>query len=104
MTDPNNIQRNDLIMTKPIASSAAMYSKKILDKLGGFSEQYMTILDWELIVRYVKECHVRVYYIQEELTECWQMYDAWYGSIRALPVLCLSFLRQLSVYANIVVM
>lgn len=75
MTDPNNIQRNDLIMTKPIASSAAMYSKKILDKLGGFSEQYMTILDWELTVRYVKECHIRVYYIQEELTECWQMYD-----------------------------
>lgn len=73
--DINHIQSCDLIITNPIAASAAIYSKSILEKLGGFSEQYTTIINWELIIRYTKECQVRVYFIQDELTECWQMHD-----------------------------
>lgn len=67
--------RDEILISNPADASASVYKKDFLIRTGGFAEQMITNIDWELLLRGVRMGEVRLSRLDRELSENWAMYD-----------------------------
>lgn len=56
-------------------ASATVYRKSFLDEMGGFTEEMMIHIDWELLLRAKKTRGLTVHKIDQVMSENWDMFD-----------------------------
>lgn len=64
--DEDNINKI-IYLTNPFAHTSAIIRKEIYDKIGGYNENYITTVDYELYIRLIK--YGKIAMIDEELVE-----------------------------------
>lgn len=69
------ILRNEIWLRDSVDASSSIYKKSFLEETGFFSEQLMTNIDWELLLRGSKKRKIRIKKVDKVLTENWTMFD-----------------------------
>lgn len=72
-----DLTSNDEILVYNMAdASATVYKKTFLEEVGGFSEKYISNIDWELLLRAREKKNVKFIKINDVLSENWVMFDS----------------------------
>ena len=75
--EDGDLTSNDEILVYNMAdASATVYKKIFLEELGGFSEKYISNIDWELLLRAREKKNIKLIKIHDVLSENWVMADS----------------------------
>lgn len=70
------IFNDEILLHNPVDASSAVYKKTLLDEVGGFSEDFTSNIDWELLLRAADKKTINAEKIDDVLSENWIMSDS----------------------------